>query len=108
MKPRLLSRDEYFAAFLKPVRDVTLTATDVLDIWPYVAAIPSEDLWGHKVVPKQVKRVYRCGDDKLDHVLIVTTTRSVFLVVVVDLVGDSVLGHHLLDLNDEYGLYTPQ
>jgi hypothetical protein len=70
--------------------------------------VPSKDLWGHKLIPEQVERVYRRGDGKLDHVLVVTTTRNVFLVVVVDLIADSIIGHLLLDLNEEYGLHDPQ
>jgi hypothetical protein len=51
---------------------------------------------------------YRRGDAQFDHVLVTTTTKNVFLVVVVDLRKDSIFGHFLLDLNEEYGLLTPQ
>ena len=64
MQTRLLSKAEYLAMFLDPVRNVTHEATDVLDIWPYVAAVPREDLWGHNVVPETVERVYRRGDNQ--------------------------------------------
>ena len=40
--------------------------------------------------------------------LVTTTTKNVFLVVIVDLRADRVFGHYLLDLNEEYGLDTPQ
>jgi hypothetical protein len=69
---------------------------------------PREELWSHRVVPESVERVYRRGDAQFDHVLVETTTRNVFLVVVVDLREDGILGHFLLDLNEEYGLLTPQ
>jgi hypothetical protein len=108
MQTRLLGKDQYHATFLKPSENVTLTATDVIDIWPYVAAVPSTELWGHAVVPKLIEGVYRRGDAQYDHVLVTTTTSNVFLVVVVDLRKDVIFGHFLLDLNEEYGLLTPQ
>lgn len=108
MQTRLLSKFEYHATFLEPCQNVTETARDVLDIWPYVAAVPRPDLWGHDIIPESVERVYRRGEAQFDHVLVETTTRNVFLVVVVDLPSDRVFGHFLLDLNEEYGLLTPQ
>ena len=108
MITRLLTREEYHATFLGRGVNVTHTARDVIDIWPYVAAIPRQELWGHSVVPETVERVYRRGDAQFDHVLVTTTTGNVFLVVVVDLRQDAILGHFLLDLNEEYGIKTPQ
>lgn len=90
------------------MRDVTREATSVLDIWPYVAAVPHAELWGHSIVPETVDRVYRRGDGLFDHVLVVTRTKSVFLVVIVEVPADRIFGHHLLDLNEEFGLKTPQ
>lgn len=106
MKTRLLTKAEYLATFLTPGEDVTQTATNVLDIWPYVSAIPADDLWGHGVVHEAVESVHRRGD-RFDHVLVETTTRNVFLVVIVDLRSDLIFGHFLLDLNEEYGLSAP-
>jgi hypothetical protein len=108
MQTRLLAKDEYLATFLKPSENVTLTATDVIDIWPYVTAVPRDERWGHAVVPQTIEAVYRRGDAQFDHVLVTTTTSNVFLVVVVDLREDRIFGHILLDLNEEYGLLTPQ
>jgi len=50
-----------------------------------------------------VEHVYRNGNNTFDHVLVVTKTKNVFLTVVVDLVRDTICGHRLLDLNQEYG-----
>lgn len=102
MHPRLLTESEFRPTFSQPMRDVTETATDDVDIWPYVDAIPAEDLEGHSVL--DVELVYRAGDGHFDHALIKTDARNVYLVLVVDLVKDSIHGHRLLDLNAEYGL----
>ena len=78
--------------------DVLATATNVIDIWPYVAAVPATELLGYTNVDKYVEHVHRNGSDTFDHVLVVTKTKNVFLMVVVDLVRDTILGQHLLGL----------
>ena len=81
-----------------------MSRTTLTVIWPYVAAIPPAELQGHALVDGCVEHVYRNASNTFDHVLIVTKARNIFLVVVVDLVRDAILGHHLLDLNREYGV----
>ena len=104
MSPNLLPYDDFKATFSSPMRDVLNDATDVIDIWPYVSAVPESDLCGHTIYDQFVEHVYRTPDDKYDHVMVMTRTKNVYLVVVVNLLEDSILGHHLLDLNKEYGL----
>jgi hypothetical protein len=107
MKTRRLDATEFKATFVEPMRDVLESATNVIDIWPYVAAIPTNELCGNSIVEGWVEHVYRNGNNTFDHVLVVSKTKNVFLAVVVDLVRDTIFGHHLLDLNHEYGLVTP-
>lgn len=101
MTTRLLDAAEFRSTFAAPMRDVLATATNVIDIWPYVATIPSSELSGN-VVDGSVEHVYRNGNGTFDHVLVVTRTKNVFLAVVIDLARDAIYGHHLLDLNQEY------
>lgn len=104
MMTRHLSATEFLSTFSAPMRDVLVTATNVIDIWPYVGAVPAGDLAGHEIVDGSVAHVYRNADGTFDHVIVVTNVQNVFLVVIVDLTRDTILGHHLLDLNREYGL----
>jgi hypothetical protein len=86
------------------MRDVTTSTTDVIDIWPYVAAIPASELNGHATVTGVIEHAYRNGAGTFDHVLVLTKTKNTYLVVVVDLVADRIHGHRILDLKAEYGL----
>jgi hypothetical protein len=87
------------------MRNVTESATDVLDVWPYVRSVPALDLEGHSIDDGFVEVVYRSDDDRFDHVLVMTRTKNVYLTVVVDLARGSIFfGHRLLDLNREYGV----
>lgn len=102
--PRRLSESEFKATFTEKMRNVTESATDVLDIWPYVESVPAADLEGHSIYERFVDVVYRNDDERYDHVLVMTRTKNVYLAVIVDLGNDSVYGHRLLDLNREYGI----
>jgi hypothetical protein len=104
MRTRLLNEDEFKATMRPKMNDVTETATGVMNIWPYVDSIPSADLSGQSIYDRFVEVVYRGDDDSFDHVLVMTKTKNVYVVVVVDLTHNSIYGHRLLDLHSEYGL----
>ena len=78
-----------------------------VEIWSYISAIPESDFDGFTIGDNDVMAVRRTGDRRYDHVLIPTETKNVFLVIVVDLSSKAVFGHHVLNLNDKYGLETP-
>ena len=103
---RLLTHAEFQATFREPMRNTTANPEPVVDIWPYVRALPSEYVAAHSVNRELVEHVYRSGDGRYDHVL-VPNGRNVYLVIVVDRHGAKILGHHLLDLASEYGLESP-
>jgi len=75
-----------------------------VDFWPYVDAIPHADLGGHDFSGGEVPHVWDMGEDTWQHVLVRDTEPNVFLVIVLDMKARTVLGHHLLDLNMDYGL----
>ena len=104
MLSRLLSEPEFKTTFAASMEEVSQTAGNVIDIWPYVQAVSSEDLQQHTVCEQSVESVYRMGDGHFDHILVMTRTKNVYLVIVVNLLENSIHGHHLLDLNREDGL----
>ena len=101
---RLLTEGEFRATLAEPMENVTGKETNVLDIWPYVDSIPPADLEGHSVYDRFVEYVYRTPDARFDHVLVITKTKDIYLAIVVDLEGNAIHGHHLLDLNRLYGI----
>jgi hypothetical protein len=100
----LLSGNAFRATFAAPMRDVTREATNVIDIWPYVGSVPEPELVGHEIYDRFVEYVYRDATGRFDHVLVMTKTKNVYLTVVVDLANERIHGHHLLDLNEKYGV----
>jgi hypothetical protein len=104
MQTALLNEDAFRATFAAPMRDVTGSATNVIDIWPYVSSVPEADLRGYQVYDQFVERVYRDTTGRFDHVLVMTRTKNVYLTVVIDIVLNRIYGHYLLDLNKKYGV----
>ena len=89
------------------MKDMTERTTPLLDIWPYAEAVPKDHLSGHQVWGGFVEYVYRSGDDRFELVHVRTKPPNVFLVIAVDRLNAQVYGHHLLNLNKQYGLNTP-
>jgi hypothetical protein len=104
LEPRRLDDDRFRATFTAPMRNVTAEATNVIDIWPYVTAVPNSDLDGHEIYDRFVEYVYRDAFGRFDHVLVMTRTPNVYLAIVVDLRREEIYGHRLLDLNAEYAI----
>jgi hypothetical protein len=108
--PRLLAKQEYLETATGPSVEITgredsVQPEGVIDIEPYLAAIPARDFQGLALLSGAPPAVaYRFGGGIFDHVLYPTTRPNVFLVIIVQLRPDHVLGHYLLDLNTEYGL----
>lgn len=102
MKPKLLSKAEFKKTLVGPMTRYDGPA--LLDIWPYVDSVPATHLEGHAVYEQFVECVYRTADERHHHVLVMTRTKNVFLVVIVDIAAASIVGHSVLDLNREYGL----
>lgn len=104
MDTTLLTENAYHGTFADPMRDVTQEANNVIDIWPYVSSVPVSDLRGYQIYDHFVEYVYRDATERFDHVLVMTKTKNVYLAVVVDLARHCIHGHHVLDLNEKYGL----
>jgi hypothetical protein len=100
---RLLSRDEFRETFAAPMQRRSPDAEPPIDFWTYFNAIPSEAFSGRRC-EGNVTYVYRDAASRFEHILVDTDDRNVFMAIVVDLHARSVFGHHLLDLNVEYGL----
>lgn len=85
------------------MHDVTTTAEPTVDIWGYVAILVKENIVAqYTYVKNLVEYVYRNDSATFEHVLLPTEHENVFIVVVVDLVNKSILGHYKLDLNELY------
>ena len=99
----LLSERE-FRALLGEVDRVDPDTPPPFQFWSYFDSIPTEDFAGHDCSGGSVEWIYRARNGRYEFVHIDTETKNVFMVLVLDLTDQVVVGHHLLDLNRLYGL----
>jgi hypothetical protein len=110
---RLLTKAEYLETTIEPVVDISgredaVQPDGVIDVEPYLAAIPAGDYGALTLVPDvPPAAVYRTGNGRFDHVLYALNRSNVYLVIIVELDPDRVLGHYILDLSAEYGIAPP-
>jgi hypothetical protein len=100
----LLSEAEFQQTFGQPMTRAAQDEGPPFDFWPYFDQIPVADFCGHDCSEGRVNCVYRHPSGGLEHVLVESETRDVFMVLVLDRQSKIVLGHHLLDLPRLYGL----
>jgi hypothetical protein len=99
-----LSSEEFQKTFGKQMIDVTETSEPVINIWPYIEQLKNEKIVLPYVFENElVEKVARNADDNLEHVLLPTDRENIFIVIVVDLTAKTILGHHRLNLEKEYG-----
>jgi hypothetical protein len=102
---KLLSKDEYLATFVKPMRRLGIDdPVKPVRIREYVTECIQD--FHPPVTRKQlnIEHVYLNGDQSFTHILIDYGQLNRFLVIVVDNIRETIHGHYLLDLNAEYGL----
>jgi len=110
MIPKALTQNEFKSLLSGSVRNITgkepeVSPNGVLDITPYLETVAAADLAGHHLQAGfPVEVVYRTSPQVFDLVHVMTNRKNVYLVVVVDVRADEIVGHHLLNLNKEYGL----
>ena len=84
------------------MQEVTETAEQLLDIWPYVDAVPTTDLNGFTL--GDVAHVYLHPTGSYLHILIATDDKNVFLIIIIEMRDPKIYGYHLLNLIELYSL----
>lgn len=101
----LLSEKEFKSTFTDRMIDVTQTAEPAVDIWSYVQQLTADKIVDRHAFDNQlVEKIYRNQTNTFDQILLPTSYKNIFIIIVVDLVNEKIKGHYRLDLNAEYGL----
>ena len=104
MKTHLLTDEEFQKTFAEPMLRVPTAEAPPFDFWRYFEAIATADFEHHDCSRQEVECVYRDASGQFEHVLVNSIKSNVFMVLVLDRIRNRVFGHHLLDLNQQYGL----
>ncbi|CUO01732.1 Uncharacterised protein [Hungatella hathewayi] len=51
-----------------------------------------------------IEAVYVNSENTYQHILLSTYQKNLYVVIVVDVINKTILGHYILDLNEKYGL----
>lgn len=87
-----------------PMKRLPTDARPPFDVWEYFDTIPSADFKNHDCSAGSVTYAWEDPSGRYQHVLVDSEDKNVFMVLVLDVPGRRVLGHRLLDLNQEFGL----
>ncbi len=102
LKP--LSEIEFQATFTVPMTDITTSAEEVVDVWPYIETVLDSEYKSANTEDWDVDHVYINQTETHQHLLINTGMKNVYLVVVIAVAERQIYGHHLLNLNQNYGI----
>lgn len=99
-----LTEQEFKSTMTGKMTDVTESVEPVVDIWPYVEILRNNRIVIDYVFTNElVEAVYINGDGSFHHVLLPTDQKNLFIVLIVDILGQRIKGHFKLDLNQQYG-----
>ena len=99
MSVRELAESEYNVSWHgSQMRNVTETAEEVLDIWPYVREVLTECYPHVDHGDADVYRIYESLDRQIHHVYINVGIPNLHLVVVVSVCAKAIEGHFHLNL----------
>jgi hypothetical protein len=101
---RNLSDDEFKATTAPAPVQVGPNEEPPFDFWAYFDAIAADDFAGHDFSDGGVSYAWRMPETAYEHVLVECEQSNVFMALVLDVAAGTVVGHHLLDLNEIYGL----
>ena len=101
----MLHPEELRATYSDPMTRV-VDGKPPLDFWPYFEGIPLAHFSGLDCSEGVVEWVYKDASGRYMQVLVNSDRPNKFMLIVLDLFENKVHGHHLLDLDKEYGLET--
>jgi len=100
-----LTEEQYLKTMTEKMVDITANAEAVVDIWDYTEQLIFEEKLDKAIVENQfVQSMYRNDSNTFDHVLLPTGENNVYVVILVDLMNEVIIGHYILNLNHKYGI----
>jgi PBP1b-binding outer membrane lipoprotein LpoB len=100
-----LSRKEFEKTFSNKMIDVTKTAEPIVNIWKYAKVLSNQKLIPSIVYNKElVEFVYKNSKNTFEHILLPTSEKNVFIIIVVNIIEKKIEGHYKIDIEKEYGL----
>jgi len=100
---KLLTDEEFQKTYCDPMNNITGSPL-LADIWEYADKVIEAEYHNCTAWEWRVEYVYEAGDKKYHHISIPVPKNNTYMVIVLDLQTKDFYGHHILDLNEKYGL----
>ncbi|MEM7359990.1 MAG: hypothetical protein AAF431_12890 [Pseudomonadota bacterium] len=100
---KLLTDEEFHSTFFGPMRNITGSPLPA-GIWEYADEIIESEYQSFSEWDWRVQYIYETGNKKYHHISIPAPKDNAYLVIVLDPKAKEFIGHHILDLNEKYGL----
>lgn len=82
---KLLSEADYLATMAEPMKRLASDAGAPFEFWDYFEHIPQTDFCGHDCSAGSVTYVWEHPTGRFQHVLVDSTEKNIFMVLVLDL-----------------------
>lgn len=104
-----LDEDQFHATFVAPMQRVCEDDDfEAVPLKDYVAECIAELGLASTLKELNIQHVYLNGDKTFCHVMLYFGEPNRFLVIVTDNRNKKIHGHRILDLNEKYGIASPQ
>jgi hypothetical protein len=101
---KAMEAQEYQATFRPPMRNVTESAEEIVDLWAYADPIIDAEYHNCTSWEWRVAHIYETADHQYQHIGIPVPINDTYLTIVIDVPSRRIAGHFLLDLGRLYGL----
>lgn len=103
-----LSESEFHGTFSLPMRRLEANEScRPVPLKDYVSKCIDRYVLRASLEDLRIEHVYVSGDQRYRHVMLSYGIANTYLVIIVAIEKDAILGHHFLDLNEKYGLVSP-
>jgi hypothetical protein len=104
---REMTDEEYHCTMVSPMREARDYRLPESSLDAYCESWIDVLAAKHGVTDLNIEHIWVNGPESHEHIVFKTNHRRVYLVIVHDLHANRVAGHHLLDINEKYGLPSP-
>lgn len=100
-----LNEEQYLSTMGNKMNNVTESAEVLADIWSYAKQLLESHLLSEYRFSKRcVEAVYENDENTYQHILLFANRKNSYVVIIVDMIYKTILGHYILDLNEKYDL----
>jgi len=105
MKINKLSDKEFHKTFSPPMQELGFDdETSGINLKKYIQKIIKKEKLKTSTKDIEIHYVYHSPNEKYEHILFNYGVNELYLVIVINLINKDIIGYHILDLLEKYGI----